>query len=974
MQDKQGYVWIPSDKGITKFNGRSFKTFTQKDGLLVNDIFSSQILNGNQTWIYDHSYATTYIEKDTVYVQKYPRHNLPKPTMEKRRYKKYNNIITNYNGNSKLFVVWSNGHVFSIPVKQFLKEIPAVLSLLHPKVFSDTEFYESHCVFSTNGKKMVFSYDSTIIIYDFYSGEAKSINCGENIYYDFTKLHIRPEIFSHYFIYIKPKSKQLRFINLNTYEQHTINLRNYNKNYINSIVHMEVDSVFSIISQDGMLIRINNKPEVIDTFRWLGNEKINNIAKDKQGNYWISSYNDGLFLISKYLSPFKKLKAAGIRSRLMSMYEHNGRYFLFDNEAHMYITDKKFNILHKRKFKTLHKSYPEIKKFWFYPDKKDGYFIASAFGTYYLTNNYDIINVDGSFLRTSFKDFFYDPNSRRLIIGQNAGFAYIEAYPDLSLSMYNNPSKQYREYRILNVSMAPDGKYWGTSDVGTIIEMDFKKSGFGKIDLNKKIAFSTFDDSTFLFAVEGYAIYGYHLPTNQLKPIHKDENFQFYKKGGNGIWVANENYIAKFVSGPNGYIIDKKYLNLEGMIYNEVYDISECKDGNFLLCDNGIIKLPADDFSYADTAFTKSAYLSFIKLGNEAPVYFLKEDTTYKYVYTPEGLSLNFTCNSTAFLGNIEYRYFIKGSSTSWQETSEESVNYPALAPGTYKVHLKAVVKHLGLETEKKVFTLIVLPRWWQSIWFKILIGILVSSAIGFLFFLRVRAIKKRAKTQSELNKKMASLELTALQSQMNPHFIFNSLTSIQSFINTNRSEDADLLLRQFSLLVRLYLEFSRSKFITIEQELKSLHIYTDIERMRFGNKFATIFKLRNQASETLNKVFIPPMLVQPLVENAINHGLYHRNDNDGVLKIFFLVSTDKTVIIVDDNGIGRSAAKKLRNKIFPSLGNELINERLQVLNDSGRAKANLVITDKTDHLGNSKGTRVVLTIINIDYDKSDNR
>lgn len=973
-QDEQGYVWMPSDKGVTKFNGRYLKTFTQKDGLPSNDVFSIYALDGNQCWITDYAYAATYILRDTVYTRKLQKKGAycnRKPALEKKQYFNYKGNVINH-GNGRMIYAWRNGYIFSLGIDSFLKRIPVLYKHI-PERFKniDPEYRIINSNFCINGHQVAFSHDSTLLLYDFNTQQFDLIKNYEAIYNVFSRIHIKPQFFANYFLYLSPYQKQLKFIDLNTFQRDSIDLLLYDRDYENSIIHKnEGDSVFSITSQNGTLIRINKNLDVTDTLKWHGQEKVNYIFKDKQANYWASTYNDGIFLISQYFTGFKKQALPGISSRIISMYEHEELYYLFDNESRLFITDKDYNIKKRVVFPVVHKAYPEIKKFWFIPDIDSGYYIASAFGTYYMFKNHEFVVANSRHLHTSFKDYSYDPENRNLIIGNSSGMVVLTPYPYLKYYEYKNKGS---EERVLNVSKGPDGKYWGTGDIGVIAKVGIQDSSFAKIELNKKIAFSCFAGNVFFFSVEGYGIYRYDLSDNKIVLVHPDDNFQYYKQGKGGIWVANERYIALIATNSTDHVVKKKYLNLKGLLYSEVHDIAECKDAVFLICDNGIVKLPGNDFTYADTAFTKSAYLSSIVIGNDKPVYFLKEDSVYSYTYTPEGLSLRFTCNSTSFLGEVSYRYFIEGSSHAWQSTREDVITYPSLSPGTYGVQVKAKVNNLSLETDVATFTLIVQPRWWQSIWFKIFIVLLLLSTVVVVFFLRVKRIKNREQKQAELSKKMASLELTALQSQMNPHFIFNSLTSIQSFINTNRSEDADKLLRQFSLLVRLYLEFSRSKLITIEQELKSLHIYTDIERLRFSNKFKTIFKLRNQATETLDHVYLPPMLVQPIVENAINHGLYHRNDNEGVLKIYFLVNSVRTIVIVDDNGIGREAARKLRNKMFPSIGNQLINDRIQILNESGRANAEMKIIDKYDKNGDPAGTRVVLTIINIDYDKSDN-
>ena len=159
-------------------------------------------------------------------------------------------------------------------------------------------------------------------------------------------------------------------------------------------------------------------------------------------------------------------------------------------------------------------------------------------------------------------------------------------------------------------------------------------------------------------------------------------------------------------------------------------------------------------------------------------------------------------------------------------------------------------------------------------------------------------------------------------------------------------------------MLIRLYLEFSRHKRITLTQELKALNLYTEIERLRFGYRFDVLIRIRS--ARPADSVLIPPMMIQPIVENAINHGLYHKKGK-GLLKVIFCTRKDQLVVFIDDNGIGRTAARKLRSKLFPSRGNTLIQERIEILRATGLADTSIQIQDKLNDDNAPAGTRVIL-------------
>lgn len=974
--DAQGNVWIPTEKGIAKFNGKSFKVFTRKDGLLNSDIFFAESLGDDKVWLYDYEFAFSYIENDTVHTLPYAKHGFSGKGLEKLPYLKVADWVIMNSMDNVVVAAYNNGRVFSMPSQKFVKELAPGLYSKLPENLRDTgrssEDFKTKCKLTFYKKRIVIAFDSTVLLYDPISGSCDSLNAGELIYDDrIFKRDIQPRCFSHYFMYPSLTSKELCFIDINSGVKSKINLSDYDAGYERAIVNIiDGDSILNITTNNNTLVQINDQPEVTGTFHWNGTSDITNLTIDEQGNVWASTYNNGLFLLSGNFRGFSKIQLSDINTQIVSMYEHEGHYYLFDVRSHLYITDKDFRLMKKIFLPETYRSYPQISKGWFLPDGKDGYFIATAYGNYYLTKDYRLLNYDMSDVYTSFKNYYYDSAYHRVVAAHSGGLLVFGLGGDMSTRQIFANTPQ----RILQVNKLGNNTYYCTGDHPVIYKCDTTLYYNDSIKIHGKIAFSTVDDDRFVFAVEDYGIYCYDNPSSiGVQLVKSDDLFSFYKKGKKGIWVGNKDYLMELQYSGGCYIVNRKYLNLKGLLYNEIFDIAECDTGAILLCDNGLIRLPAEPDLYKDEHFTSSARLAAIYLQDKNEYFFNVNDSAISFSYSPASMKLKFTSNSTAFLGEVYYRYYIEGESEGWLSTDDEIVNYPSLSPGVYMLHIKAGVKHIELDTKEHVFTITVTPLWWQSLLFKGCVGLVIIGLIGYIIYIRIKVIKRRAQKESELNSRMAELELNALQSQMNPHFIFNSLTSIQSYINTNRSADADKLLRQFSLLVRLYLEFSRSKLISLDREIKALKLYTEIERTRFDERFDVKFEVENTLGIGMEDVYLPPMLIQPLVENAINHGLYHRYDDEGLLLITMKVERDKTTVVIDDNGIGRTEAKKLRDKAFPSVGNQLINERIAILNESGRAKASIEVLDKYNDDGTAAGTLVRLIIINRENDKSNN-
>jgi PAS domain S-box-containing protein len=222
------------------------------------------------------------------------------------------------------------------------------------------------------------------------------------------------------------------------------------------------------------------------------------------------------------------------------------------------------------------------------------------------------------------------------------------------------------------------------------------------------------------------------------------------------------------------------------------------------------------------------------------------------------------------------------------------------------------------------------------------------------------KKIEEHTQQLIQTNKKMAEYKLIALRSVMNPHFLFNSLNSIQSFIATNEKEQALNYLSLFSKLIRSILNSSIENNNTLAEEIEILKLYINLETLRFDNQFKTVIEIDNKLD--LDNIEIPSLILQPYVENAILHGLYN-NTKVGLLKIKFTLKDEKLMCIIEDNGIGRAEAKKIKqaNKLHRSVGMLVTEERLELINKDN--SLSVQITDLFSKDNKPAGTRIEIGI-----------
>ena len=217
---------------------------------------------------------------------------------------------------------------------------------------------------------------------------------------------------------------------------------------------------------------------------------------------------------------------------------------------------------------------------------------------------------------------------------------------------------------------------------------------------------------------------------------------------------------------------------------------------------------------------------------------------------------------------------------------------------------------------------------------------------------------------EKDFEKKLAESEMQALRAQMNPHFLFNCLNSINSFIIKNKQEQASEYLAKFSKLIRCVLNNSKSSKVTLANELEALELYIEMEALRFSNKFE--YKIKVDSEVEKDYIEIPPLIIQPYVENSIWHGLMHKKEGIGTLLIEIKKENDILVCTVEDNGIGREAALKLKSKSAvkrKSFGMNITEERLKYINHKYKAHTNIEVIDLKDTMQKGIGTRVVIKI-----------
>jgi len=320
-----------------------------------------------------------------------------------------------------------------------------------------------------------------------------------------------------------------------------------------------------------------------------------------------------------------------------------------------------------------------------------------------------------------------------------------------------------------------------------------------------------------------------------------------------------------------------------------------------------------------------------------------------------------------AYPDDLQYQWQLEGIDKDWSKPTLNNRYQRTFLPGKYTLKVRAITnKQINTASTALTFPIEITPPIWQTFYFKL--GATLMSLLLLSLFVkwRINLVQRKAEriqNKLEQDKKLLELEQKALQLQMNPHFIFNALNSIQGVITPTDIKTARLQLAKFSKLMRATLENARTETITLEEEINTLSNYLSLEQFSRGNTFDYEITVADNIDE--EAVYLPSMILQPFVENAIIHGVAHL-DKRGKIAVTFIRKGKRLNCAIEDNGIGRAKAKMVKSQIsegHKSAALDITRERLNLLRSGKAAKNSLEIIDLMDEAGNALGTRVEVII-----------
>lgn len=476
------------------------------------------------------------------------------------------------------------------------------------------------------------------------------------------------------------------------------------------------------------------------------------------------------------------------------------------------------------------------------------------------------------------------------------------------------------------------------------------------------------NDSCFWVAWEGlHEVVIRHNNQTTIQPIFTEAGSQVFfniiSDSSGYCWASSEKGIYRLYPDKKSFRI----YNYSENVLNNHFSYANpfrCKDGTVLFPgNNGVTYFQPEKFSYRNDILFPS--LTSIKINGEKLLVSDTEKTTLKY--HQNGVEINYIAPYVYNGAKVMYRYRLEGVDKDWVYTGNNTfVRFSSLSHGSYRFKVAASLSGAEWFEISTPFSFVIKPPFWKTWWFIALSTILTGYFVVYFFQDRIRKIKKREKMKREYERKIAETEMLALRAQMNPHFVFNSLNSISMLVAGQQNEKGLEYLSKFSRLLRLVLDESENNLITLRDEIRMLDLYLQLESLRFGDSFFYTFHVEEQIED--EETLIPSLLLHPIVENAVWHGLLHKQGERRLIMNFSKTEDNMLRCVVKDNGIGIEQAKLMKQERLngteqKSKGLQIVQDRLKMIELEYNAKTSLVMEDMQDLNGNITGTKAIITL-----------
>ncbi len=973
--DRLGYLWLGTDDGVYRYNGYDIERYTYEDGLPNVDVWHFYEDRKERLWTKSISPQIGFFKHGTYHVAKMHDYDstfqiYPSQFYEINDTLTFLNGIINKNGNMTLCLIVGDtihNHILQYPYLYGSSKL-----LINDKYILRFVPENTIQIQKRNNAAITINKEPDTVIRTRYSLlDSLSFN------------HIKGFFSNNYIYYTNPKRKHFLLFNIKDCHDTLIKFKTCDE-----VVHL------CYPLQDYLYVLTNKSVYIYDTL-------LNSVSYDIE-DYFLGAINestgythfinndfwgkclstDGLntFISFPEKSHFKKIKTYLRGYRLFGTASDSLGFWL-NNENNILATVANGTVLHTTRLapsvnvSSIAQSNSDRSRVF---TSNEGFWLDHKTGnTSNVLEHYEHIYVKNT-------DTTYDINSTDrtsitggILVGRNAVFLQENEYYICGTGFSGvNYVKKDPGSRTITIEYIYDGRFSGVTyskKDSSIIA--YNKNNIVFIDLENNIK--------------------KHLTPNRLKAIGIQSIENIYADHYGNLFIKDYAHLYLYNSKDNSakrvftsFNLEKaqvKYCNSKiciaggfGVLLADVTGVGEVNNTRVFPNTKRVLYKNVSDLQFSNSYILINTDNGFYAIDNGRAAYKHINNNNYKVAIAYEDTSFNLNKNDTIHIkpntnslhidiikptgtGELKIDYILNGKRLP---KSGKQLVLPHLAVGQYYELTISAFDDVWLGHPVNYY-IYVQPKWWQTTTAKtgfVIIGIIIVALIIVIVANTTRKIVNR---NNEKRTRERELELKSIYSQINPHFIFNTLSTAQYYVRKKQNKEAENHISRFSELLRAYISSSRNKYISISEEIDNLNNYLELQLNRFDDKF----EYEIIADDSAKQLKIPSMLLQPIVENAINHGLFHKHSK-GFLKIFFVEEKRKNQLVctVDDNGIGRAKSKELKTaqmKKTTSYGTILIKELIDTLNKYEQINIDLKYIDKKQP---DTGTTAIITIHNYQY------
>lgn len=935
-QDSLGYIWFATSNGVSRFDGNTFENYDLDNGLVDNTIEEIYPDFKGRLWFISSSGKLAYYEKGTIHP--YPFNN------------KIQKLIPLTRGPIKKSFFIDRSENLYISFKKF-----GCLKISKEGIVQKiTSFYDEGVVVIDR----LINGDALIVTPQKPNANVLCYSDGENRYiWDYQKETGESTVYNfHNFASFLPNNSLL-YTGWGFLFQLNKGKVERKIRFDSEIIWLSVDhqnNLWVAPSRGGVFcypnINIYQKPKL----QILTDVQVTSVLTDRENGVWFTTLNNGVYYTNNVNAKTYSKEDDFLNLGLSSIYAENDRVYVgFDNGILGVIENSEINFSEPARNIYFSSTIRDIVG----DPNNEGVWVLSTTSIHHLSSE------KVSHFTKSLNNFF-GIHPRQIIASQKGDFIVASAkglkrFDGKKITYDSFQSKEFSAV-IFSVFEKPNGEILlgCANGLWSYNGKSYSYLGENEPLLSKRIlSIVGSNDGRIYFGTKGLGLIVMNTNGTLFQLSKKDgiasKTINQVYFDGEYIWLATSEGATQLRVNANGSYSALEINKSKGLPTNDVQRIFRFKNNILIATRKGLTILDVNEIKPNTVA--PLCHITKVMVNN-SEVAIISEHLDLNY----NQYLIDFHFKGLSFISpsDQQYRYRLLGLDSTWVYTKNTNAIFSNLPSNDYVFQIQAQNTD-GIWSSLQELNIFIDKPFWKTYWFNILFALLFSSLLFLIYILRVKAIKKR----NDLINTTHLYKQQSLRQQMNPHFIFNTLNSIQLYILENDAINSHKYLTKFARLIRLTLDNSQESVVLIKDEVDALKLYLELESLRLEGKFDYSIDIEDL---TILDLKIPTLLIQPFVENSIWHGIMLKESQTGRVNIKIEQQKGSILCSTEDNGVGRKKANHLRDektRKHKSLGYKITSQRIELLNLIYSDKFKVVYKDLIDENQQSRGTRVEITI-----------